>query len=407
MPTFIKPGFWKETCNPCNGYKGWLNLDQFSGQSGTNGTSGTSGVSGEQGVQGIQGIQGIQGVQGVTGSSGTNGTSGLTGDRYQTTSASTFTLGTGGTITIGTGLAYSVAQDVIISYDINNHQVSMITSYNPTTGVLVFGAPSELTGFGTYSSWSVNLNGAAGGDGTNGTSGTSGLSGSNGTSGTSGLQGIQGVQGIQGIQGVNGTSGTSGLTGTNGTSGINGSNGTSGSSGVSNATASYGLFAQTADSTPVTATAVETTIIGTGVGTLSVPANAFSIGDSFLCSLDGIISCVGTATLHVRVKTLTGVILADTGIIAMESATSKSWLINLYFTVRNIGGTGVASLSSGGLFSYIKNSGTNFEGYVLSTVNNTTFDTTINNTLVITVQWNTNNGGNSILSRNFTLTKVY
>ena len=91
----------------------------------------------------------------------------------------------------------------------------------------------------------------------------------------------------------------------------------------------------------------------------------------------------------------------------MESATSKPWLINLYFTIRTLGGAGTASVSSGGLFSYIKNSGTNFEGYVLSNINNTTFNTTVNNTLIITAQWNTTNAGNSILSRNFTLTKVY
>ncbi len=168
-----------------------------------------------------------------------------------------------------------------------------------------------------------------------------------------------------------------------------------------------GLFAQTADGGPVTGTIVETTIIGPGVGTLSVPANAFQIGDSFTCALDGIMSCVGTATIHVHAKTLAGVILADTGIIALDAATIKPWLLTLYFTIRNIGGTGVASISSGGLFSYVKNSGTNFEGYVLSTVNNTTFDTTVNNTLVITVQWNTVNAGNSILSRNLTLQKIY
>jgi hypothetical protein len=172
-------------------------------------------------------------------------------------------------------------------------------------------------------------------------------------------------------------------------------------------TNSYGLYAQTANGAPVTATTVETTIIGAGVGTLTVPANGFSIGDSFQASLDGILSCVGTATLHIHVKTVTGVILADTGIIAMDTATSKSWLLNLYFTIRNIGTTTVASISSGGLFSYIKNSGTNFEGYVLSNINNTTFDTTISNTLIVTAQWNTTNAGNSILSRNFTLTKIY
>jgi len=172
-------------------------------------------------------------------------------------------------------------------------------------------------------------------------------------------------------------------------------------------TTNYGLFAQTTDSIPVTATSVETTIIGPGVGTLSVPANGFSIGDSFACSLDGILSCIGTATLHIHVKTLGGIILCDTGIIAMAVTTSKPWLLNLYFTIRTLGGVGLASISSGGLFSYIKNASSNYQGFPLSNINATTFDTTINNTLVVTAQWNTNNAGNSIISRNFTLNKTY
>jgi hypothetical protein len=198
--------------------------------------------------------------------------------------------------------------------------------------------------------------------------------------GPPGDQGPQGIQGVQGTQGIQGIQGPAGLT---------------------------GLYAQTANGGPVTATTVETTIIGPGVGSLTVPANGFQIGDSFTCALDGIITCLGSATLHVRVRTLAGVLLADTGIISMEATTNKSWLINLYFTIRTLGGAGVASISSGGLFSYIKNSGTNFEGYVLSTLNNTTFNTTIDNTLVVTMQWNTTSAGNSIRSQNFTLTKVY
>ena len=172
-------------------------------------------------------------------------------------------------------------------------------------------------------------------------------------------------------------------------------------------TTSYGLFAQTADGGPVTGTIVETTIIGPGVGTLSVPVNAFQIGDSFTCALDGLISCISSGEIQVRIKTLSGALLADTGIIDLAAATDKSWILSLYFTIRTLGGPGVASISSGGLFSYIRNGGTQFEGYVLSAVNNTTFDTTINNTLVVTVQWNTTNVGNSILSRNFTLQKIY
>jgi hypothetical protein len=195
-----------------------------------------------------------------------------------------------------------------------------------------------------------------------------------------GPQGDQGPTGPQGIQGEQGPQGPAGLT---------------------------GLFAQTADGGPVTGTIVETTIIGPGVGTLTVPANGFQIGDSFTCALDGIISCISSGEIQVRIKTLSGALLADTGIIDLAAATNKSWILSLYFTIRTLGAPGVASISSGGLFSYIRNGGTQFEGYVLSAVNNTTFDTTINNTLVVTVQWNTTNAGNSILSRNFTLTKIY
>jgi hypothetical protein len=169
---------------------------------------------------------------------------------------------------------------------------------------------------------------------------------------------------------------------------------------------SYGLFAQTSDSLSASGVIAQS-IIGSGVGTLTVPANGFSVGDSFQASFDGLLSCLGSATLRIQVKTLGGTILTDTGIIAMETTTSKSWLLTLYFTIRTIGGITVASISSGGLFSYIKNAGTNFEGYVLSAINNTTFDTTIANTLVVTAQWNTGSVTNQIQSRNFTLTKIY
>jgi hypothetical protein len=169
----------------------------------------------------------------------------------------------------------------------------------------------------------------------------------------------------------------------------------------------YGLFAQTADSVTVSATTVETSILGSGVGTLSVPANSFRVGDSFLASFDGVLSCINTATIHIHVRTTGGVLLIDTGVIDLDTSTSRPWLLNLYFTIRQIGGTTVASISSGGLFSYLKDSGLTYEGYPLSDINNTTFDTTIINTISVSAQWDSTNVGNQIFSRNFTLTKIY
>jgi hypothetical protein len=81
--------------------------------------------------------------------------------------------------------------------------------------------------------------------------------------------------------------------------------------------------------------------------------------------------------------------------------------MDISFTVRTLGAAGVASIASGGMFSYIKNAGTNFEGIDFSIINNTTFDTTTNNTLKITAEWGAANVANSIYSEIFTLTKTY
>ena len=168
-----------------------------------------------------------------------------------------------------------------------------------------------------------------------------------------------------------------------------------------------GLFAQTGSSTPVSATTLETSLTNDGVGTLYVPANGFQVGDSFSAVLIGHLSCVGTATLHIRIKTDTGIILADTGVMDMDASTNKHWKLDINFTIRQLGAATVASIASGGLFAYTKNAGFNFEGVNFSVVNNTTFDTTISNTLVVTAEWNTNNAGNSIYTEIFTLNKTY
>ena len=169
----------------------------------------------------------------------------------------------------------------------------------------------------------------------------------------------------------------------------------------------YGLYAQTALGTNITNTITETSLIGTGVGTLTIPANGFQVGDSFHASLAGHISCVGTATLRIRVKTVGGILLADTDVMALDTATNKHWNLDIDFTVRALGAAGVASIVSGGMFAYTKNSGLNFEGVNISIVNNTTFDTTVDNTLIITAQWNAANAGDSIYSEIFILNKIY
>lgn len=167
-----------------------------------------------------------------------------------------------------------------------------------------------------------------------------------------------------------------------------------------------GLFAQTISSTPVTATITPGSLIGTGQGSLSVPANGFKIGDSFRANFEGHISAKNNDTIRIVVKT-GAVILADTGAIIVPNITNRHWTMWIDFTIRSTGGAGVAAIASGGQFTYLKDASNAFEGNAFSIINNTTFDTTVSNTLEVTAQWSSNSNLNSIYSEIFTLTKTY
>ena len=168
----------------------------------------------------------------------------------------------------------------------------------------------------------------------------------------------------------------------------------------------YGLFAQTANSTPITGTNIETTLINGGVGSLSVPANGFQIGDSFRAVFGGVLSSENNQTIRIKVKT-GSVILLDSGLQPITNITNDIFSLNIDFTIRQLGVAGVASIVSLGSFHYTKTSNASIQGFAFNTVNNTTFDTTISNTLDVTIQWGSASTGNNIYSDIFILNKIY
>jgi hypothetical protein len=176
--------------------------------------------------------------------------------------------------------------------------------------------------------------------------------------------------------------------------------------GANGSVGAHGLFAQTGNSTPITGTNVETTLINGGVGTLSVPANGFQIGDSFRGVFGGVLTAANNQTIRIKVKT-NGVILLDSGAHTITNITNGIFSLNIDFTIRQLGGPTVASIVSLGSFHYSKTSNAAVEGFGFNVVNNTTFNTTVINTLNVTVQWGSNNAGNSIYSDIFILNKTY
>lgn len=166
------------------------------------------------------------------------------------------------------------------------------------------------------------------------------------------------------------------------------------------------LYTQTNSSTPITNTASELSLLDGGLGTLTVPANNFKVGDTFHAVATGHISSANNHTLRIRIKS-GSIVLADTSSIIMSGSTNKHWKLEVFFTVRSLGTSGTASIVTGGTFVYTKDASNSFEGANFSTETITGFDTTLSNTLSITGQWGTANAGDSIYSEIFTLSKTF
>ena len=167
-----------------------------------------------------------------------------------------------------------------------------------------------------------------------------------------------------------------------------------------------GLFSQTTSSTPVAASTTEGSLVGSGIGGTFIPANGFKVGDSFHAKLGGYISCANGEDLRIRIKA-DSVILADTGIMTLSAASNAFWEIEADFTIRSLGGPGAGAIRSNGQFVYVKNSNLTYSGAGFNTLENTNFDTTVNNQLEITAQWGSTNATNSISSDTFILVKTF
>ena len=181
-------------------------------------------------------------------------------------------------------------------------------------------------------------------------------------------------------------------------------NATSGDAEILNKPTSWGNYAQTVQSATIN-TAPEQSIVGTGVGSLSIPANAFSVGDSFHGKIGGLINATGgggRSEITIRIKT-GATVLASTGVFDLDNATNQGWEIELDFTIATIGAAG--SICTNGNFAYTKDGSRQVFGYIFQDVQ--PIDTTISNTLDVTVEWNVLNAGDDIYSANFVLYKVY
>lgn len=149
------------------------------------------------------------------------------------------------------------------------------------------------------------------------------------------------------------------------------------------------IFTATADRT-VTNTTSESTILGTGIGTLTLPSDFFNVGKTIRLRVGGVYSTplAATPSLVIKVKYGSTVLATVTTTSLLSGATNLEFDGEILITCRSTGGSGTVMVH--GDIEYATGIGGTISVDPLNNAGaTTTINTTTSNALDITVTWDT------------------
>jgi hypothetical protein len=153
-------------------------------------------------------------------------------------------------------------------------------------------------------------------------------------------------------------------------------------------------YVQTADAT-VANTVTETTIIGSGSGSLTLAAGFWTAGKTVRVRMWGFITDTFTPNFQIRLK-LDAVTVLDTGVFPLAGGLSNSrFFFEADVTCRSTGGSGTVYAQGAVYIATTRRD-------IVSTAT-VTVDTTQSDALDITAQWGTASSSNTVITTNFTL----
>jgi len=154
-------------------------------------------------------------------------------------------------------------------------------------------------------------------------------------------------------------------------------------------------FAQTADKT-IANTVTETTLFGTGVGTLTLPANFWVVGRTVRITISGDFADTGTPTARVKAKFGATTLIDSTALAIPALSGTEEWDTHILITCRTTGGTG--TLETNIIFEYETTTGASAIERFDIPGTNTVVDTTASGALDATFQWGTASASNTLTS---------
>jgi hypothetical protein len=161
----------------------------------------------------------------------------------------------------------------------------------------------------------------------------------------------------------------------------------------------FPLFIQTANKT-IANSAVETSLIDSGVGQLTLPANSLTVGKTIRIELLGFHSSVSNANVTVNIK-IGSVTVLTTGTNSGGNSSNELIRLEALITCRTTGATG--TVIGQGIYSEAHTGGVD---QALINTATSTIDTTASNTIDVTFQWGTASASNTITSTNLVISMI-
>jgi len=155
------------------------------------------------------------------------------------------------------------------------------------------------------------------------------------------------------------------------------------------------IFTQTANKT-IANTVTETTLFGTGVGTLTLPANFWVAGKTIRIIFHGTVADTGTPTIRIRGKLGATTIVDSTALTLPTVSGTEEYRCEVVLTCRT---TGVGGTVTGSVWFLYDTTASGGEVDALNVTPATTaFNTTVLGALDLTVEWGTASASNTITS---------
>jgi len=154
------------------------------------------------------------------------------------------------------------------------------------------------------------------------------------------------------------------------------------------------LYVATADAT-VGNTNVETSLVGTGVGSVTLPANFLTAGKSLRLRMYGYHSASGSPNVTVNIK-FGSTIIVTSGVVVSNTSTNQGFDIDVDITCRSTGVSGTVSVQ--GRYTEYGNA-----SFPMTNTAPVTIDTTSSQLVDITLTWGTGAPGNTSTATNFTI----